>query len=85
MQSLLQLYGLNAVNVAIENGLTDFIFIDFELGMYEHSGFQWVGAQDSRYLTPSAMNAQRSLPDSKLESGEEQGPSKWDPVVWSDI
>jgi hypothetical protein len=35
-----------------------------------------VGAPDSRYLTMSVLNTQRSLLDSKLESGEEQGPSK---------
>jgi hypothetical protein len=34
-----------------------------------------VGAADSRYPAMSALNTQRSLPDSKLESGEEQGPS----------
>jgi hypothetical protein len=29
MQSLLQIYDLNAVNVVIKTGLNDFIFIDF--------------------------------------------------------
>jgi hypothetical protein len=33
-----------------------------------------IGAPDSRYPTMSVLNTQRLLPDSKLESDEEQGP-----------
>jgi hypothetical protein len=43
---------------------------------YEHSGFQRVGAHDTRYAVMSPLYTQSSLPDSNLESGEEQGPSK---------
>jgi hypothetical protein len=35
-----------------------------------------IGALDSWYPTMSVLNTQRSLPDSKLKSGKEQGPSK---------
>jgi hypothetical protein len=44
-----------------------------------------VGAQDYRYPTMGVLNTQRSLPDSKLEFGEEQGPSKGDQVLRSEI
>jgi hypothetical protein len=39
-----------------------------------------IGTPDSWYPTMSFLNKQRSLPDSKFEFGEEQGPSKGDPV-----
>jgi hypothetical protein len=42
---------------------------------YERSGFQCVGAPDSRCLTLSGLYTQSSLPDSNLVSGKEQGPS----------
>jgi hypothetical protein len=42
---------------------------------YEYSGYQRVGAQDTRYTVMSGMYRQSSLPDSNLASGEEQGPS----------
>jgi hypothetical protein len=38
------------------------------------SSYNW--CLDSRYPTMSVQNTQRSLPDSKSESGEEQGPFK---------
>jgi hypothetical protein len=44
---------------------------------YERSGFQRVGTQDTRYAAMSALYTQSSLPDSKLVSEEEQGPSSW--------
>jgi hypothetical protein len=41
---------------------------------HERSGYQRVGAQDTRYAVMSALYTQSSLPDSKLVSEEEQGP-----------
>jgi hypothetical protein len=46
------------------------------IGISDSSHFPRIGAPDSRYPTMSVRNTQRSLLDSKLESGEEQGPSK---------
>jgi hypothetical protein len=42
-----------------------------------HSGYQRVGAQDSRNVVPvmSGLDTQSSLLDSNLASGEEQGSS----------
>jgi hypothetical protein len=42
---------------------------------YERSGYQRVGAQDTRYAVMSGLYTQSSLPDSNMASGEEQGPS----------
>jgi hypothetical protein len=42
---------------------------------YERSGYQTVGAQDTRYPVMSGLYTQSSLPDSNLVYGEEHGPS----------
>jgi molybdopterin-binding protein len=46
------------------------------IGVADSNNHLMIGTPDSRYLTMSVLNTQRSLPDFKLESGEEQGPSK---------
>jgi hypothetical protein len=48
------------------------------IGVSDSKQHPMIGAPDSRYPTMSVLNTQRSLPvpDSKLESGEEQDPSK---------
>jgi hypothetical protein len=51
-------------------------------------GFQSISlwlAPGSKIPIMSVLYTQCSLPDSKLESGEEQGPSKWDPVFWTEV
>jgi hypothetical protein len=48
---------------------------------FDQSSYDWL----SGFQISSILNTQRSLPDSKLEYGEKQGPSKWDPVLWSEV
>jgi hypothetical protein len=42
---------------------------------HELSGYQRVGAQDTRYAVMSAKYTQSLFQDSNLASGKEQGPS----------
>jgi hypothetical protein len=44
-----------------------------------------IGAPHSKIPTMSVLYTLRSSPDSKLETGEEQGASKWEPVLLSKI